>query len=191
MKPHPKKRAIILRKTWPRVRDHSSPEKSLFIVDARPHGRREGFNERQDAMVRAEQLALEIENKGTEAVSFPTENRVLAAECIRLLLPFGKSLRDATSHYVAWLESEKHKNESRLVAACINDYEAAKTLEKERGEFAEKSLAVLKSAMKPLRNALGGVPIMAVTEEKMMTEVAPVFRPELMGIKLWRRGVRW
>ena len=44
------KRAVILRKTWPRVRDHSSAKKSLFIVDARPHGRWEGFSTEQDAI---------------------------------------------------------------------------------------------------------------------------------------------
>lgn len=72
------KKATIIRKEWPRIRDLTPTGKKLFVVDARPHGRREGFATEQDAITRAEQLALEIENKGTEAVSFPTALRIMA-----------------------------------------------------------------------------------------------------------------
>ena len=75
------KHAKVIRKEWPKVRDLNPAGKKLWVVDARPHGRREGYPTEQDAMTRAEQLALEIENKGTEAIGFPTENRVMAAEC--------------------------------------------------------------------------------------------------------------
>lgn len=164
-----KKKATIIRREWPKVRDLNPAGKKLFVVDARPYGRREGYATKEDALTRAEQLALEIENKGTESVAFPTEARIMAAECIRRLEPFGKNLRDATDHYVAWLKSEKHKNESRLVSLCIADYEAARTLDVERGDFAAKSLNGVKTALRPLNNGLGGLPIMAVTEEKIMT----------------------
>ena len=82
------KHAKVIRKEWPKVRDLNPAGKKLWVVDARPHGRREGYPTEQDAMTRAEQLALEIENKGMEAIGFPTENRVMAAECaLKPLIP--------------------------------------------------------------------------------------------------------
>ena len=162
------KHAKVIRKEWPRVRDLNPAGKNLFVVDARPHGKREGYPTKKDALTRAEQLALEIENKGTEAIGFPTEARIMASEGIKKLEPHGKTLRDAVDHYVSWLNSEKRKQDSRLVSTCIADYVAVRTIDYERGDLAEKSLYEVKSKLKPLNVALGGLPVMAVNEEKAL-----------------------
>lgn len=171
MKTKPKKttakKAIIIRKEWPRVRDLTPTGKKLFIVDARPHGKREGFTSEEDAITRAEQLALEVENKGTEAVAFPTHLRVMAQECIAKLEPFGKTLREATEHFVKWLQSEKHRSESRLVTDCVEEYLTTRRAEVERGDLARTSLYEVIGRMKVLRGAFGGAPIMTISEDKV------------------------
>lgn len=166
-KTHKEKKAIVIRDEWPRVRDLTPTGKKLFIVDARPHGKREGFAEESDALVRAEQLALERENKGTEALEFSTSARIMAQECMAKLEPFGKTLRDATDHYVLWLQSEKHRNESRLVSACVEDYFTARELDEKRKDLAKTSLYEIKARLKTFKTAFGGCPIMTVTEPKL------------------------
>src|SRR4051794_19788741 len=97
----------VVRKQWPKIIDYRETKQKCLMLDARPHGAREYFKHVGEAKARADQLATERENRGTEALSFSTANRVMAVECLELLQPFGKTLRDATHHYVAWLQTEK------------------------------------------------------------------------------------
>jgi hypothetical protein len=76
------KKTVIIRQKWPRVRDLTPTGKKLYVVDAMPHGKREGFTGKQDALVRADQLGLEVENKGTESMAFPTALRIIAVDSI-------------------------------------------------------------------------------------------------------------
>ena len=88
---------------------------NCFMVDCRPHGKREYFEKIGEAKTRADQLAAERENRGTEALSFPTEYRVMALECMERLRPLGKTLRNAVDHYVTWLTTEQKREDSLLL----------------------------------------------------------------------------
>jgi hypothetical protein len=123
----------IIRKDWPRIIDYRKNKIGRLMLDARPHGDREYFKSVGEAKTRADQLAAERENRGIEALSFSTANRVMAVECLELLRPFRKTLRDATTHYVNWLKADAAKNESLLVRECINQFLAARQADVQRG----------------------------------------------------------
>ena len=49
------KHAKVIRKEWPESETSNPAGKKLWVVDARPHGRREGYPTEQDALTRAEE----------------------------------------------------------------------------------------------------------------------------------------
>lgn len=167
--PKSSKKSKLIRKEWPKIRDISYRGKTLFVVDGRPHQKREYFAKKVEAETRAEQLETERENKGTESLGFSTETRVMAAECAHKLTPYGKTIRDATEHYIAWLISEKHRNESRLLKDCLADYLLARQADVDRKELAKTSMYEIKARLTTVDGALGQMPIMSVTKEKVWT----------------------
>ncbi len=159
-----------LRRTeWPRIRDLRPTGRDLFVVDARPHGKKEYFALLRDAKTRAEQLALERDNKGVEAIGFPTEARVMARECMDRLAPFGKTLRDATDHYTAFLERERLRVESRTVEAAVAAYLEAREADVTRGDFAAGSLREARNRLKGFVAANGAQPVGSMTTEAIVT----------------------
>src|SRR5437868_6014311 len=139
------------------------------MVDGRVNGqgRREYFERIGEARTRADQLATERENRGTEALSFSTENRVMAVECAATLRPFGKTLRDATGHYVDWLTTEEAKRQSLLLSECIDQFIASRKADVERGEFDKKSFYETRDRAKQLRAAMGILHIGEIDADKM------------------------
>ncbi len=63
------------------------------------------FGSRSEAETKAEQLRIEKKNVGLAAFALTDSERAQAAECIELLRPFGKSLRDAVDYYLPHLKS--------------------------------------------------------------------------------------
>ena len=139
------------------------------MLDARPHGKREYFKSIGEARTRADQLAAERENRGTEALSFSTENRVMAVECSAKLRPFGKTLRDATNHYVHWLTSEEKKRQSLLVSECVDRFIESRRADMERGELDKKSFYETRDRAKQVKEALGGLHIGEIDAERVKT----------------------
>jgi integrase len=67
----------------------------------------------------------EIKTNGIEAAEFPTKLRIMAQECSDVLSPFGKTIRDATVHYLAHLKaSEKSCTAGQLVKELLKAKEA-------------------------------------------------------------------
>jgi integrase len=159
----------MIRQQWPKIIDYHETEQKCLMLDARPHGKREYFKNVGEAKTRADQLAAERENRGTEAINFSTANRVMAVECFELLRPFGKSLRDATRHYVAWLGSEKAKQESLLVAECIDQYIISRQADMERGELSKLSFYETRDRAKQLKAAMGELHIGEVDTDRVKT----------------------
>ncbi len=86
-----KPKCPVMRKEWPRILDMRPANMDRYMVDARPHGKREYFKLLEHAKTRADALSAIRENRGTEALSFSTENRVMAVECLEKLKPYGKN----------------------------------------------------------------------------------------------------
>ncbi len=159
----------VVRDEWPKIYDLRGSGMNCFMVDARPHGKREYFDQVGEAKTHADTLAAERENRGTEALSFPTEYRVMAVECMEKLRPFDKTLRDATDHYVAWLKAEYEKQSSLLVSECIEQYIATRQADRDRGELSKLSFKEIRDRANRLREAMGGQHIAKVTGDTVRT----------------------
>lgn len=146
----------LIRKTWPLVRLYRE-RPALFSVDGRRAGagRKEYFADKKRALARADQLATELVNRGTEALNFSTADRVMALECIGELRPFNRTLRDAVHHYVSWLKSEEQKHTSPLIKDCLAQYLAAREQEAARGDLSQRSVRETKHFVNRLSAAVG------------------------------------
>ncbi len=104
---------------------------SLSITKAKVHGStrfvvtvpkpgggrsRRFFAERREAETFLQLAKVQCENFGTAALSLPEALRVEAVECAGLLLPFGKSLRDAAKFFLAHL---RQRETSLPVASAV------------------------------------------------------------------------
>ena len=75
------------------------------VVDGKPVGTREYFDLKDAAEKRASELRGDVSKKGTETLTLTTGDRVMAESCIRCLAAKGKTLNDATEHYLEYLAS--------------------------------------------------------------------------------------
>ncbi len=163
----PRRKLPLKREDWPRIRDTKIPGKSRYVVDLRPHvygkGSRLYFEALDAAKLKAKQFATEHLNKGIESIQFSSDLRIEAIECVKLLEPYGRRLREAVQHYVDFLETEKKLHASLNVTHCIDEYIKARQLEVDRGDFAPLSMVEVKNRMAQFKVAWGTMPIMAVT----------------------------
>ena len=159
----------VVRTEWPRILDYRQTSLNCFMLDARPHSKREYFPKIGDAKTRADQLAAERDNRGTEAINFATKDRVMAVECSARLRPFGKSIRDATDHYVAWLASEKAKHGSLLLAECVDQFLTSRQADVDRGELSKLSYYETRDRAKQLKAAMGELHVAEVDADRMRT----------------------
>jgi integrase/recombinase XerD len=159
----------VVRKEWPRIIDYRANNIRRLMLDARPHGKREYFKTIGEAKARADQLAAERDNRGIEALSFSTENRVMAVECLEMLRPFGKTLKDATTHYVTWLRAEAARHSSLLVRECIEQFLKARQADVDRGDLSKLSFYEVRARAKRLSEAFGGMHVADVTEDTIKT----------------------
>jgi integrase len=159
----------VVRKEWPRIIDYRATAQKCLMLDARPHGKREYFKTVGEAKARADQLATELANRGTEAANFSTENRVMAVECIETLRPFGKTLHDATQHYVTWLKSERAKQDSLLVSECVEQFIESRRADMERGELSKLSFYETRDRARQLKTAMGALHIGEVDTDRVKT----------------------
>ena len=82
------------------------------------------FKDKAEAQTFVRLAEVQQENYGTAALSISDGLRVEAIECCELLLPYGKTLRDAAKFYVAHL---KTITGSRKVSEVVADLLAART----------------------------------------------------------------
>jgi integrase len=114
----------LLRKSFPKVRIVSVKGQALYQVDARKQGtsgKREHFTTSEKALSRAREIADDIEQHGYGA-PIPLQLRAMALRCSELLAKFGKTIDDATTHYVEFLEAEQARSNSATVAKLADDW---------------------------------------------------------------------
>lgn len=169
--PRNRSRFPVIREDWPRIVDYRKTKLRSFMVDGRRrgNGRREYFKTVTESKTRADQLVIERENNGTAALNFSVANRVMAAECTELLRPFGKTLRDATAHYIAHLEAQRINSRSPLVRDCIVQFMASRERDLQRGDLAKCSLVAFRHTTNQLVAAIGGLTIAEFDTERVQT----------------------
>jgi hypothetical protein len=79
--------------------------KTGFMIQGRPTGKRERyyFGTEKEAKKAAADRNRQLAAFGSQT-ALPDTERVMAAECIKMLAPFGKTLYDATHYYRDYLE---------------------------------------------------------------------------------------
>jgi integrase len=92
------------------------------MVNYRETGKRKRtfFETREQAQSFVAFKNAEVKRNGIAHAEFPTALRVMAQECSDVLSPFGKTIRDATVHYLAHLKaSEKSCGAEQLVKELL------------------------------------------------------------------------
>lgn len=165
----PKQKRQRIRDDWPKIVRVSVRGETRFKVDGRPHKERVFFREKNDALVQADVWAQERENQGLEALQFPTTLRMEATEAARLLQPFRKSLVEAATHYVAYLQDERRKQEANSVQACLNEWIRVKRAEAKTGIIARRTIQELESRVRLFGRAFSSLRIPEIDEDGVKT----------------------
>jgi hypothetical protein len=119
----------VHRKEWPRIREVLNRGTLYFSVDARKtgtNGKQVIFGDLGKAIEHAETLAGEQIRSGNESTTISTRLRVMAIDCEARLLPFSKTIQDATTHYVTHLTALHAKQNSKALSECLNEWLASK-----------------------------------------------------------------
>jgi integrase len=97
-----------------------------YVVNYREDGKRARrfFESKEEAKTFASERNIEIHNKGIEHAEFPGALRIMAQECADKLKVFGKTIADATAHFITHLEAAER---SCTVAELVDEVIAAKT----------------------------------------------------------------
>ena len=118
--PNTKPRARRKVKVRP-YRDKARPHLK-YVVGFRQAGKRarKYFETKDAADAFAAFKNVERKTHGVEHAEFPTALRIMARECADALKPYGRTIRDATGHYLAHLEaSERSCNAEQLVEELL------------------------------------------------------------------------
>lgn len=115
-----------LRSKWPRVRKILHLGKERYLVDARPHGRRELWDNPADAVAAAERIAQQrAEDGATSFAELSPSDRRDAAEALAVLE--GQcSLLDAARAFVRESERQRALAVVPTVSEAIGQYLSAK-----------------------------------------------------------------
>jgi hypothetical protein len=115
-----------MRTSKPRVAQYHGSETSKYVIEGlRINGKRTRrfFRNQRAAKAWLRKTVARIRKEGEGAIEMPDQLRVDALSCAERLKPFGKSIVDATSHYLAYLATVAR---SREVADLVADYTSAK-----------------------------------------------------------------
>jgi len=112
-------------KTPFRLREYNDPSRPTlkFIVTFREAGKRKRkfFTTKKAAETFTTNRALVVQNQGREGAEFPSWLRIMADECNERLKPHGRTIKDATDHFLAYLQAaSKSCKVSDLVVELLN-----------------------------------------------------------------------
>ena len=120
------------------------------------------YTNESEARRDAEHYKKERRNFGVTATELPISVRAETAACLEKLRPFGKTITEAVSFYVAHLQTESKLDVSRTLEACLQDFVAEKVRLAERGDLRAISIQTTKSRAKRLSESLGSMPIQGI-----------------------------
>jgi integrase len=141
-----------------------------FMIQGRPTGQRERyyFATKKEAKKAAADRNRQIAAFGTKT-ALPDADRVMAAECIKMLAPFGKTLYDATHFYRDYLEKTNNSLAVAEFAALV------------RAEFdlrvADKNASLrhrntMFEALKKLEARFGSIPVKTISGTEIREWIA-------------------
>jgi integrase len=112
-----------------------------YVVEGRENGKRSRkfFDTKADAEAHASLKNIEHENKGREHAEFDSRLRIMAQDCADKLEAFGKTIEDATQHFILHLQAIER---SCTVAALVDEVIAKKTVECRNGRPASRDYLV-------------------------------------------------
>jgi integrase len=102
----PESKGNVHRTEWPRIREATIKGSTIYQVDPRPHGKREYFSVLTHAKTRADQISRERDEHGVHAVHMPVRERVELEDVKKLLRPYGRTVKEAVEHFIAYLKQE-------------------------------------------------------------------------------------
>jgi integrase len=152
-----RRRKIRVRK----YRDSNRPHLK-FVVNYREAGQRKRafFETKNEADTFAENRNIELKNSGREGAEFPTWLRVMAQNAVEQLKPFGKTISDAVTHYVAHLKAtEKSCTAVELVKKLV----AAK----EKDGASIRHVDDLRSRLNIFAEKFDGQPVATITNAEI------------------------
>ncbi len=133
------------------VRVQKYPHRESYVVEGlRINGKRvrRFFKSEGEAETYAEQKRIEIKNHGLKSLELADEVRGMASEAVKLLAPHGRTLRDAVTHYIEYLESTSR---SCIVSDLIQEY----IERKEKQRFSQVHLNDIRYRMKRFEASFG------------------------------------
>ncbi len=136
----------------------SSPNgKNHWKIEGRPKGKRERFyfKTEKEAKKGAADQNNQIAAFGTQ-VALPETERVMAAECIRLLVPYNKSLYDAVHFYRDHLDRQSSSISVAELCDRVTD-EFQRRLEHK--EISQRHFTSMKETLKKFRARFDGTPV--------------------------------
>jgi integrase len=154
------KNVLFTRRRKIKVRPYRDPNRRnlKFVVGYREAGkRRRSFFETKEA---ADSFATfknaELKQSGVEHAEFPVAWRVMAHEAMEALQPFNKTIRDATQHYVAYLNATAR---SCSAEQLVNEMLKAKKAD----GLSKRHLEDLESRLSFFSAKFDGEPVAAIT----------------------------
>ncbi len=115
-----------MRTSTPRVAKYHGSETSKYVVEGlRVNGKRtrKFFKKRRAADAWLRKTLARLRKEGESAIHMPEQLRVDAASCAERLKPYGKTIADATEHFLAYLATVSR---SCSVSDLIIEFNAAK-----------------------------------------------------------------
>ena len=97
-----------MRTSTPRVARYNGSETSKFVVEGlRVNGKRtrKFFPTRREAEAWLRKASARLRKEGESAIHMPEKLRIEAVSCAERLKPYGKTLTDATEHFLAHIEA--------------------------------------------------------------------------------------
>lgn len=152
-----------MRTSTPRVAKYNGSETSKYVVEGiRENGKRvrKFFQKRREAESWLRIYLARLKREGQGTVHMPEQLRVDAMACAERLKPYGKTLHDATNHYLAHLAAVAR---SCTVAALITEFRAAK----EQDGASERYLQDLKNRLANFEADMGTETVGAMPPSKI------------------------
>lgn len=133
-----------------------------FVVNYREDGkrRRRFFENKDRAQSFADERNIEQRNREVTRAEFPIALQIMAQECAEKLERFGKTIADATAHFMAHLEaSEKSCTAVRLVSELVTA--------KERDGASVRHVSDLRSRLNIFAGKFDGQPVATITSAEI------------------------
>jgi integrase len=128
------------------------------VVNYREDGKRKRrfFEKKDRAQSFADERNIELRNREVTRAEFPIALQIMAHECADKLQRFGKTIADATAHFIAYLErSEKSCTAAQLVGELV--------VAKERDGASARHVSDLRSRLNAFADKFDGQPVATIT----------------------------